>query len=387
MKRPAAASAGAPAKKPAGRVASVAAALKRSENFSEEVKAMLAACLSECLQVPKEKRHAYQVTVLNMVGEVLADVESGIKKEIEAAETRVAGAATTKVEREAAQVATQGEADTAAASLETKKTASSDAVVAVKAAKTALSEAEHEQKQGDADYAAAAGKKEALELGITLHYIPLKEGTATPADAKKSIAALKKLGETYDLGSVLVAVPSALTKAPDTRGDFDHLVLAEFDKLIETKLGELVATLAVGEPAVQELTAKVEAAKTALTTAEELDKACKEAVKEAKETKKNTATALTESIKSVERFLPELMEIGAGLDTTKASLESLQLGPLQDFRDLLEYTLILPPEPEAPAEEVPPAAEVPAPAEQVPAPADEAPAPAQEVPAADAPTA
>merc|ERR1719379_1307292 len=110
MKRPAAASAAAPAKK--GRKSnanpiqakcdSVASALLEAEGLPEPVREMLAHSLPSCLSLYKADRHNFQHRVVAMVGEALSEIGTKINQSIAEAEAEVASADTRKAALEAA---------------------------------------------------------------------------------------------------------------------------------------------------------------------------------------------------------------------------------------------------------------------------------------------
>lgn len=367
MKRPAAAAKGPLAKKPAtaksmadaGKLHEVVKAVTHAKGFPESTLRMLSGTVAGSLGVAKEERHPYQVSVVGMVGEVLASVEAAAKATIAEAETKVSelgGSKSTldgKAEAAAAELAAKTEAAKAA------QAGVAEAAAALKAAKAALATAEHDEKAGSAALEELTSKKAHLESVLADAFAPLKEGTKE--DVKPAVSSVSKMGKEFDLDhSLMTSLPSALSKAPADRGSFDTMVVTQVEAEINKKLVEVTGTLAGGEAAKAAAAEKVAAATTAQAAATEKDAGCKAALEAAKAAQKEAETASKAASKELKDFEPSMKKVTKELESATADLAELTEGPLAAYADLLELSNVLPPEPEEPE---PPAPAEPAPAE------------------------
>merc|ERR1719401_2102046 len=116
-------------------------------------------------------------------------------------------------------------------------------------AKTALSDAQKEQLQGDADYLAVKADHETCQAALESDFRRLRDGEWEEGQAKNHYsvlaALLGKLGLDESLAS---ALPSCLMKKPGDRGGFDKMVLSQFETSLTDKVAELAARLEAGAP-------------------------------------------------------------------------------------------------------------------------------------------
>jgi len=357
LKRPAAADAGASKKVARDQCSEVADALQDAELPKTVLSGLFnKTVLKDCLGVPKEDRHPFQEQVIQMITEVMESIESGMKSKIEAAEKALAESDTAKAAKEAAEKTAEETVTTKKAEAEAAKTAASEAAEAAKAAKAALATATSEQKSGDAELDAAIAKKEKLVSAKDGTYGAFKAGTMEEDKKDAGLIELVALGKEFGMdGTLLTSLPSALKKAPDARGTFDQMVCTTVEQTLDKNIASLAETITSGEPAKAERASKVAAATTASEAAEAESVAKKEASTTATSALKEAEAALKAAVKEVKGHGPLTKELQKSLKADQAALEDFVGGPKEAFTSLLAYTLIVPEEPEAPADAEAPA--------------------------------
>merc|ERR1719414_1348710 len=159
-----------------------------ASDFPQQVRDMLKSALPDCLTVPKEERHRFQEELIKMAGQVLESLMSSAQSKVDTAEKALSDL---KGE-EAARQAVLTEASNAMASkkkaVEDAEAAVKESISAVKAGKEDLASAEREQKAGDVEIEAAAKKRDNLESVMANLFMPLKDGTVVPDQAKAKTA-------------------------------------------------------------------------------------------------------------------------------------------------------------------------------------------------------
>jgi len=336
----------------------IASALLEADGLPEPVREMLAHSLPSCLSLYKADRHNFQHDFVAMVGEALSDIGTKFNQSIAEAEAEVASAGDRKKALDAEAEKKEAEKEQAKAVVISKKEAFDASTAAKKAAAATLKEAEKEEKSGNKELDEAAGKKEELDNFRSTLYKEMTENTATKAGNQ----ALAKLGKSFTYEVELIkAVTSAFAKVPDSRGQFDKMVVTQFEEQMDKTLAGLSTTLAQGEPAKQERAAKVASAQSSLEAATVADEACSQALSDARHAETEAQQALDASKKEVAAFFPGLEKTGARLDALKTELTEFSENAMANFKELEAHA---PPPPE---EEQPVVAESEAPVEGEPA--------------------
>jgi len=209
-------------------------------------------------------------------------------------------------------------------------------------------------------------KKVKLEAFFTEPFGKMKEGTLESSEVKSASAEILKIGKEYSFDpSLLTSIPSAIAKKPEERGPFDSICLQQVEDELKKKIAEMIEKLTAMEPAKAEKAAELAAAETAMAAAQQKELDSKDALNTAKEEEKASEEALKAAKDAVKDFMPEMSAACDAVDEAKAEKETLTDTALTPFKELVEWSNVVPePEPEAPAEEAPaaeaPAAEAPA---------------------------
>lgn len=327
MKRPAAAASSyVPAKRRA--VHPVHKALGEAAGYPTELlRDMLPFSLGE-FQSARDPR---QQEIVDVVGEALASVLAAKESAVSALEARVEGFDAEKAARADAEA-------TARAALESLGAAVVEAAAAVEAdkeavaqARTALREAKTEQQTGDAGARDAAARKADLDKALAEHLAPAKDAKAPP----KSIKALTQVGKKFGFDSTLVACAhAALEKVPEKRGDFDQVLMKQFEDEFAKHGAAVAKELAEAEPgrrARAEVVAKAEEALEAATAAQ---KQHAEAHGKALAARKAGEQKLREAEQAVKTWLPDCKKVFDALEDAKRALADFKEGPLKCFEEL-----------------------------------------------------
>jgi len=216
-----------------------------------------------------------------------------------------------------------------------KQRALAEAAAAVELASAKVQEAEELRSSGDAGLEAAALRKERIEAVHRDTFVPIRDGSATGAEAFAAVEVLVQLGKelTFD-DSLLASISSALVKEAGSRGAFDEVVLSQFDAELVRCIGNLDEQISEGQPgkaaclrAVEAARAGQQAAETARVEREEELAAARARAAEGRA----AAGAAQEALGQAEL---ELALAVAKLERAQAGLETLRAAALTAFREL-----------------------------------------------------
>mmetsp|Transcript_11188 Transcript_11188/g.30440 ORF Transcript_11188/g.30440 Transcript_11188/m.30440 type:complete len:370 (+) Transcript_11188:64-1173(+) len=350
MKRPAGASIGGAAKKTKG----IKVAILATGGYPEDVLTMLAGSLDSIMSTCKEERHRHQQTAADMVSAVLKAALASAEAGVAAAQARLDELKAQKGDRdttaEAAAATQTSKKETTIAARDAEKRA----VEGLKAAKKELAAANEARTTGDTELVEAEAKKTRLEVFLAGPFEEMKAGSLDDARTKEGCSEVLKIGKEYSFDdSLLTSLPSVIQKAPDARGGFDSLCLAQVQELLQQATSDLAAALAAGELAKAERASAVAASEGALAAAEAQEAAGRRAVLEAKREEAEAGEALRAAKAAAKAFDPELREACDALGGAHAALRRLQDDAVAPFTALLEWSNVPPPEPEPEVAEEP----------------------------------
>jgi chromosome segregation ATPase len=233
--------------------------------------------------------------------------------------------------------------------LDDAKSASSDADVAESNAACALSDAQTALETADSDGSKLVSQKSDLEkiLAAEGEYTLWKTEQATK---KSSDAFIKSLGNQQFEQALLKAITHVLVKAPDTRTEFDLMVLKQFEDSVQKQQSDLDSAIQGVAPkkeqcdaAVKECASKHEAASAQATE----KKAC---IAEAASAVTAAELGLKEAKKSLRELNPDIKESQSNLKSAASASSDFKEGPLALFIELRDRTTP-PPDPIIPDEE------------------------------------
>lgn len=357
MKRPAAARATPAAKK--GRKAdptvawrkataeqckAVSSAILKNKGFPKEVVQMVGHNVTAALSKVQAERHPFQVKIIEMAQAILENSLASLQEGFAAAEAELQQLDSSSANLQADVDAAKQALEAKTAAVEGAKTSHLESVQAVKAGKAAHHAAVKEATAGDADLVAAGDKKTRLE-DVLIHIQESLAGALPVA----SVHALCKVGKELDFDATLLSsLPSALAKTPEDRGNFDNIVIEQAAEEIKKQIQAFAEFLAAGEAGRQARAAKVAVEQEAVTNAEGIENALKEALAAVTVAEKEADDALKKATKALKQLGPETKIAKANLEEAKEKLAHLQEGAIAAFQSLL---VLAAPAPEEPAAE------------------------------------
>lgn len=296
---------------------------------------MLAEMLDIAILTHKDQRHKYQESVVGMAGEVLSSTEGEMTKKLDEARTTESGigqeqaAATQKVEELSATAQQKSEVVEERrvvvdghASVFKEKT---DALHAAEAADAEIAQ-QHDEHSKRAEMITKT-KEEALAT--------VQEDVVVEEKIKELVESLSpaQLGFEVD-ESVRVALPDALCKVPNERGEFDVKVVTQLEeelnravKTLEEKLGQLAEEKAKRSSALIEIRGvfdeadkKQQESSEQLESVEQEQKAAQDAVKEAQSELKAVVKRMKAATKSATVAQKQLADFQKGPWSAFASL-------------------------------------------------------------------
>eukprot|EP00933_Yihiella_yeosuensis_P073569 TRINITY_DN82283_c0_g1_i1.p1 TRINITY_DN82283_c0_g1~~TRINITY_DN82283_c0_g1_i1.p1 ORF type:complete len:387 (+),score=152.30 TRINITY_DN82283_c0_g1_i1:127-1287(+) len=313
--------------------------IAQKSGMPASVTTLLASVLPHCLPVFKDERHEFQNSLLEMIQKTLDSAQQALSAEVASAEEVVNGGDDERQRRETA-VATSLQAllDSQEAH-KAKQAAKPEKLEALKLASDSLKDSQAKQKSGDHDALVLESGKQALERAIADLLTPLKEGTG----GKRQLQALAKQLHASSLeDSLIEAVELPLNKKPDTRGNFDKVVLEQVDTQIAEKLAALTSKLAAEAPAREARAAEVKAAQDNYDACKAASDTAAEELKCAKEAEAAAKTALAAAKESSKNHTQELLDAASHLDSARKNLENFRSGVLVAFEELLGRTAPVP---------------------------------------------
>merc|ERR1740129_1919750 len=165
-------------------------------------------------------------------------------------------------------------------------------------------------------------------------YRPLKDRSVTGPAAKKYANALLALGRAHGFDeSLLVGLPSALTKTENKRGPFEHMMLKAFEAQVSINIAELDKTLTEGAPAREERAAQVRKVQAAHDATAEAQRAATAEIARAQAALEEGEVAVRIARRAVSEFPPELQRVRTGLERAEGRLVALRAGALAELED------------------------------------------------------
>jgi len=357
MKRPAANVEHSPAKK-----AKAASSKKPGLTFKmptlapsipESLKTMLELMLPFALDTPKEKRHPFQQNRVDNVVMLLEAERERLKTHIEDMEKVLNSSDAESKTLEEAVTAAQEEVQVAQEAEKKQRNYLAEQAKLFKAAKSELESAAKGKESYEKDAKSANDKLESLKKAKTELIEPLVAGAMDESNRPGAIRDLTKLFQACDLDkSMLEALPAALSKDPESRGEFDAMVIDEINK-------QLAVSLAHHQEFVDGVSKKNETIEAAIAKAEVLfvDKKAKQneaandymALQTKREAKEHV---LSEAKMNVASFGPTLRKRHKAVDDAKRQLDKFEVvmfnftkiadGPKEEKND--EKAMVLPAE-------------------------------------------
>jgi len=303
---------------------------------SEAVKKMLAEILPCSLGEFSDQRHKFQEQVVNEVAGIMSEAEAAFNKEINDTRTHLQEAVKEKPlrEKEASEATVKVEATKT--ETQRQKMALADSAITFRATTTSLAEAE-EAKKLDAHKSQEAGKKKGdFETALEdLRFLKTISAEEALGKQNELVMLLKK----YKFEeSMLTALPVALSKAPDARGQFDLMAIGQLETEIGNKVSEQEAILIAAKPGQDKCEAVVREAQECLNNARQAQRVAAKNFDDASKHQTCCEEALTVAQKAVRGITSSSKRLESEVYAAEAELEIFQQGPMETFKTLRERT-------------------------------------------------
>jgi len=220
--------------------------------------------------------------------------------------------------------------------------------VAFRTARSALSEAEL-AKTVDGMKGKDAEKKKSDFLAAVENLKTLKTAQPDDAGARKTEKELMTLLKKHKFEeSMLIALPAALTKAPEARGMFDNMAITQLEGEIDKLIAEQDAILAAAAPGQAKCTAAITQAEQALASARGAQRTAAKAFDVASKQEAECEAAAKDAQKAVQENGKLSKKLDKALNTAEVEVELFEQGPRESFKELTARTT----PPPAPEEEM-----------------------------------
>lgn len=302
--------------------------------LADEVKKMLAEVLPCSLGEFSDQRDKFQERVVEAVAGVLGEAEAALNAAVKTARSASNEANDNKPQHEKETTEAMEKLNAAKAETLRLKTALAEKAMAFRAATDVLEEAERAKKL-DSQASQEAVKKQGMLEGA---FEKLKLlGTTLPddVDAQKlrddlfSFLHKQKFEE-----SILIALPVALNKTPESRGQFDLIAITQLENDIGFRMAEQEAIVAAAKPgqekceaAVQDALQRLNAARVEQRAAAKNFDAASQQQSVCEEVYMKAQTALRELAESSKR-------LEKAVYAAEAEVELFQQGPKDTFKAL-----------------------------------------------------
>jgi len=316
-------------------VEEVVKALHQAE-VSGAVSKMLSAIAPLSLGEFSEQRHPFQKRVVEGLGRLLNEVEAALNKEVTDKRSTRDEAASVKPLREKEAADAEEKLNAKMAEVQSAKVALAGKAMAFRAARTALAEAE-EAKIIDGKNAQDAEKKKA-EFNTALENLTaLKETASADAEGKKRtnelMASLKK--HKFE-ESMMIALPAALAKTPEARGQFDSVVIGQVEGELQKKIAEQDQILADAAPGQEKCIAAINEAKQSLDAARGEQRVAAQFFDNLSKEQNECSEASATAQKAVRDSASLLKKLEKTLHNAEVEVQIFEQGPRETFKQLCE---------------------------------------------------
>jgi len=329
--------------------------------LADEVKKMLAEVLPCSLGEFSEHRDKFQEQVVEAVAGVLGEVEAALNAAVSGARSQCDEVAAKKPQLESEATGTTAKFEAAKAETLRLKVALADMAVAFRAATDLLTEAERAKKV-DAQASQEAGKKKGQLETALANLQALSTTWPVDADAQKKrddlIAFLSK--QKFE-ESILIALPVALSKAPETRGQFDLIAITQLENDIGKRIAGEESILTAAQPGQEKCEAIVQQALQRLDGARVKQRGAAKDFDAASQQQTTCEELSVKALSALRDLGASSKRLGEATYAAEAEVELFEQGPMETFKALRTRVTPAPvveEEVEEPALEEPEAVEV-----------------------------
>lgn len=309
--------------------------------LADDVKKMIADVLPCSLGEFSDQRSTFQQRVVESVAGILGEVEASLKAAVEAARTQCSEATAKKPEHEREVTEAAAKLDASKTETQRLKVALADAAFAFRAATDVLAEAEKTKKL-DAQAAQDAEKKKGQLEGALATLKALSAALPEGDDVQKkpddlvSFLSKQKFEE-----SILIALPVALSKAPETRGQFDNIAITQIENDIRKRIAEQDEILSAAKPGQEKCEAAVQDATHCLQEAREAQLAAAKNFNAASLEQAACEELSAKAMAALRDITDSSKRLEKAVYAAEAEVELFEQGPMETFKAL--RTRVTPP--------------------------------------------
>jgi hypothetical protein len=305
-----------------------------ASDLSEETQTIILESLPLSLGEFADKRHKFQEQMVDAIGDVLKEMETSLIADVTNAQSERDESENkrSKIDADVSETAKSLDAKNAQVQ-QLKKCLANDAL-AFRSAKEALKEAEEAKLNEEFEVRASQRKKE--EYATMLEQLEFLKNAAPedPEAQKKNASLLASIKKHAFEDSMLIALPEALRKPSDARGQFDKLTIDGLQTELNKRTAQQDAIISAFAPTEQKLTSAIEQAHVVLdASSATLRKSASTFQKASDEQATCTADAAA-AIKAQKDFGTSQRRLNRACDTAQAELEVFREGPLAKFLEL-----------------------------------------------------
>jgi hypothetical protein len=307
---------------------SIADVIRAAQHLPEKCRTMLIETLPYSLGLPSHERHEIQVACVSMAEEVMMAKKLALEAVVTAEDAKLASLKASETELTTMVQEAQSALDAQIEKVQTSAMVVGNATSTLDANLKAFTARQEEQTEGDAKLKSAMEGKVSLEAAFQTHFkTPMEEGEGGP-----NFKELEPFLHAIELEpSLATALPSSCAKTKTERGNFDDLVLQEFEKSITTRLAALGDVITTETPASVERAVAVQAAKKDHEASEEIQKAAVVELEAKQKMESDRKTDLAKAREALDNFKPQLDALQAKLDAAKVELSEYEVGTYASF--------------------------------------------------------
>jgi len=302
--------------------------LKKAEHLPVTTREMLAAMVPASLITPIEKRSQQQTTVIQWIEDVLQTHQGQLAAEANSVASKLARLEASKAEhlaevsKASATVAEKTEV------VPVKRSALTEATIAMAATKKMLAEKQEEQKVCDADFLAMQKEQEGLASAFVEHFkVPMEAGEALHYEGLKPFLRNLDLQESF-----LVSLPASCSKTKEQRGSFDEIVLQTLEQELLDRASTILDVVSNPSPEREARGAAIQKAEEQLAADEAAHEKATAELADSQKDVELAVSALKETEQAAACLEIEVKASAKLCDKLQFVLEGFEQGPLTSFK-------------------------------------------------------
>lgn len=329
----------------------IAMAIKESAGLSADVLTMLVDMIPHCLAQPKDKRHKFQEDAIVALDDVLKGCGNTFNNQIGEARTKLSGARDRTTPVEEARATAEEKLQQDSKSVIEDRQILANATLQLRAARSALQDAQKTQEAGGSVVAVATKKKHEIQV-VSDQYELLKSGGVPETEFDKQCKSLLLALKPFDLDEAMVMVlTSSLGKTPSARGEFGQMVLDQLDSKIAKKIAAQDEIIAAAEVEKREREAALPVAQAGYDDATATIIVRAKAFETAFAAKQEDEKTLETTRKEQKDLVVQIKTLDKDLYKVEAEFDVFQEFARKAFEELKERSTPMPVEAEAGADE------------------------------------